>query len=503
MQTVQIGINKPCKLIKIYQYIQNFYNNTLVFPYKIESNTIFSIDSHFNKELIDLKNDILYINLTESTNLYQPNFLNLKIYFDILGCDINTLYDNEDNVNLISYAIYNFILINTGMKSEYPRVLDPISSIIEIVNNKKSFVRFGDGELRLMSKGGRFSDWNYASLLKNKELYSNILTELLKNNNCNIMIGICDTFDEKYADIWTDKYRSFWYGGLYAKRFLNTKCISMTNVYGSSFIGRLNQYKIFNSHKYSNYFNKLLLNKINIIICNKEVITSRINAGYFVSHSNIFVICKKETCKNNEKIVAINNENSVDSIILKTRSLCKKYNGNCFLHFGFYSKRICYELSQQDIKCVDLGRWGGIVPKYDKNEIYLINNIISILNYKINVTNINYKITTSNPDIISEFDPLILNLNKSTQENQTTIFKLSFPINTLEYKNFKVNIHIDSSEELVIFNGKQLINIKGGNKDNIIDIINYNTCYITLSNFNFIDKELIINSISLKILYIE
>lgn len=85
-----------------------------------------------------------------------------------------------------------------------PFVLDTDETIDEIVNNKFSVSRFGDGEFSLLTQSDEFSFQN-----KNNEL-SNRLKEILVSNDDNILIGIPNVFTDKALEIRTNESKKWW-----------------------------------------------------------------------------------------------------------------------------------------------------------------------------------------------------------------------------------------------------------------------------------------------------
>lgn len=111
-----------------------------------------------------------------------------------------------------------------------PSVLSFDDTIREIVHRKKSFSRFGDGEIRMLLDSGEIGFQNRNATLTKR------LREVLQSDKSNLMIGLPNTF----GTIWhhTLDSRIFWYGFnmLYATRFI--KELNLKNVYGDTNITR-------------------------------------------------------------------------------------------------------------------------------------------------------------------------------------------------------------------------------------------------------------------------
>lgn len=322
-----------CKELEdIFNLITLKFNNEIQFIYNIDienNNTSFCIQ--YNN--IELNNpDIKCLNIIDDKDYNNfPNILNLYYYYYILECDISTINVKYENLVYLSYVIYNFIVINTNFKINKPIVLDPISSIIYLQNNNKSFIRFGDGEISLL-QNKKFANWNYASKFSAKTniLFKNTLQLCL--NNDNLLCGICDIFESEYfINMFENDMILFWKP--WNKQYLNF--FNNDIIYLSCFIGRIFMYKNINQSKYIEHAGLLIKNKKNIIICNIDSINKYIDTYYFQSDNNIFILCKNESDYDDN---IINSE--LNNIIM---NIMKYYNDDInkiFLHYGVFSKYI-------------------------------------------------------------------------------------------------------------------------------------------------------------------
>src|SRR5690625_408680 len=104
------------------------------------------------------------------------------------------------------YYIYIYLLIrniylNCFLKK--PFILSNEKTISEIINNKKSFARFGDGEFRMLLDQNEkigFQDKNY-------EL-TNRLREVLNSSSEKLLIGLTNTFQYNFNFTLTSQI--FW-----------------------------------------------------------------------------------------------------------------------------------------------------------------------------------------------------------------------------------------------------------------------------------------------------
>jgi|SRR5690625_656456 len=132
------------------------------------------------------------------------------------------------------YYIYIYLLIrniylNCFLKK--PFILSNEKTISEIINNKKSFARFGDGEFRMLLDQNEkigFQDKNY-------EL-TNRLREVLNSSSEKLLIGLTNTF--QYNFNFTLDSQIFWLGfnAVYGKKILQK--IKKDKIYGDSLITR-------------------------------------------------------------------------------------------------------------------------------------------------------------------------------------------------------------------------------------------------------------------------
>lgn len=111
-----------------------------------------------------------------------------------------------------------------------PKILSFDQTVEEIILNKKSFSRFGDGEIRLLLDSGEIGFQKRNLVLTEK------LKEVLKNDSSNLLIGLPNTF--RNIGHHTLDSQIFWYGFnmMYAQIFL--KQLNLTKQYGDASITR-------------------------------------------------------------------------------------------------------------------------------------------------------------------------------------------------------------------------------------------------------------------------
>ena len=487
---------------EIFKIINEKFNSNLIFiNEKIEK-----IDYYIEYNNIQTKDDkyLNIINFKEDNYHNHKNVLNLHDYLYILDCNLDNINEKYENLVYISYVIYNFIIINTKLIINKPIVLDPISTIKLLLNKKSSLVRFGDGEIRYMHD----SFINYGNsvqkyidpVIMKKSLIENI-------NNTSIISCIPDAYYDEYYNTCFDKNKKNIITNQNGKNMgieYYNKFVLKDYIYGSCFIGRIYGYKNINNDKYiSFYINKFIKNKDNIIICSREEYKFFLNKYYFSSNNNIIIICPR----------LINDEYSFDIINYTNKILklcCSFKYENIYLHFGIYSKYISYILQKHNINTIDAGTF-NINFKLDKDFIYDINNVLSILNYYIYHNNVIKYNINSNNDVLDENEPLIININEILTENNKLnsymqCFGIKFNIEAISkhYINsvVKGKLKVKSNLPLKIFNGKNWLNINVKNYDNDLEIHNINKWRISPSN-EYLSENMGSKNIEFIIYYIE
>jgi len=478
-----MNIYYNCKeLTQLFNLITLKFNSELQFIYEdvIENKIDYYIE--YNNIKLDDSNCLNIIDYTDAT--YSSNILNLYTYYYILECDITTISEKYENLVYLSYVIYNFIIINTNFQTNKPIVLDPISTIIYLQNNNKSFVRYGDGEILLMQD----IYINYASTT-NKYISTDILKNaLLSNiNNKNILNGICDSFhDEYYNNCFHKKNQFSINNGEYMLRESYKPFVNCLTIYGSCFIGRVHGYTVINETKYLKMFNNMHIKKRNIIlVCNKNNINYFLDNVYW-NYLNIKVIFCPDLISSEIKF-DINKY--VENIITVAN---KDFSYKILLHFGIYSKYISYILNDKNISFMDLGFFKFRSLLFNKNHYYDIDNVLSSLNYYIFHNNvIGYEIIKNSTEILDESEPLIINikeiicLNNKLEPNMQS-FGIRFNQTSIanNYLNsiIKGKLTVKSNIPLKLFDGKKWLHINVDSYENNFDIYNINKWRISPSN---------------------
>jgi len=472
------------ELAEVFNLITLKFNSDLIFVHNVDDQN--DIESYY----IQYNNTKLNTDYSKCLNIVDckdnncfPNVLNLHSYYYILECDVSTIGVKYENLVYLSYVIYNFIVMNTKFQTNNPIVLDPISTMIYLQNDDKSFIRIGDGELSIL-ENKLFSDWNYASKIQNKEIFKESIAYSLHNSNSHLLSGICDIFETEYfTNVFNEEMILFWKN--FPERYLT---FSKNRIYGSCFVGRIFMYKNINQNKYLESIGSFVKNKKNIIVCNKDIMHKYINSYYFQSDKNIFVLCENEQNYDDNMLYV-----SMNKII---NNIIRYYNVNIhriFLHYGVFSKYVSvYLLNNNNIKTVDLGYFAFNTWLFPKNYYYDINNVLSSLNYYIFHNNIvPYDIITTSTDILDESDTIVINIKKIISLNDKLepnmqSFGIRFNQTSIadNYLNsvIKGKLSVKSNIPLKLFNGKNWLHINTDSYENDFEIYNINKWRISPSN---------------------
>lgn len=303
-------------------------------------------------------------------------------------------------------------------------------------------------------------------------------------------------------EVFNDDMKLFW------KNWHNNYSlfVKKNEIYGSCFIGRIFMYKNLNQNRFIELSSLLIVNKNNVVVCNKDSLYSFINNFYFCSNRNIYIMCNTEVIDDN-----IEHCNKIIENILNITNI---ENKTVYLHFGIFSKNIINKLKSTNIRTIDLGYFKFNCPILSKKFYYNIDNILSKINYYIFSNNtVKYESYTNN-QIIDEYEPLIIKINNiislnNKLDSNMEIFGIRFNQETLSqnYLNclIKGKLTVKSNIPIKIFNGKKWLHIDKNNYNNNFEIYNINKWRISPSNeflnlnLNKENVEFIIYDVRLKI----
>lgn len=247
--------------------------------------------------------------------------------------------------NKIIYKIRYFIA-NTIMKksidkkNNYFNIMDDVELVDDIVNNKKSYARFGDGELSLILNK------NYhISFQRNSDELSNELREILNSNEENLIIGINRSFNnpEEYNKEVVKYCRTFNF--IYREKY--KKMIPRDKIYGNSSITRF--YIDYDTSERESAFKRINnLKRIwdgkNLLIVEGEKTKLGVGNDLFASSGKIRRIL----------IPAINAFERKDKIIEAIMEN-KRENEVVLIAAGPTATILAYELAKKGVQAIDIG----------------------------------------------------------------------------------------------------------------------------------------------------
>lgn len=219
-----------------------------------------------------------------------------------------------------------------------PLVLDTDETIDEIVNNKFSVSRFGDGEFSLLTQSDEFSFQN-----KNNEL-SKRLKEILVSNDDNILIGIPNVFTNKALAIRTKESKKWWKRYMLYNRSQWYQYLNLNKTYCNANFTR-NYIAIKDKESCKEYFQnvKRIWDKRGVILVEGEFTRFGIGNDILDNASKV------------ERILAPN-ENAFDRYddIMKEVAKCKK-DKLILVALGPTATILAYDLNKYGFQAIDIG----------------------------------------------------------------------------------------------------------------------------------------------------
>ena len=144
------------------------------------------------------------------------------------------------------------------------KILTEEETIDYVLNTKSSICRFGDGEFRIM-RGFGISFQEHNQILQNK-----LISIINTKNEINCLIAIPPIY--KHTTNYDNKTTKYWNSIKNTKSIINANnLINPENIYGSSFISRIECLKTLNIYEYINNIKNLMLLGKNIFIINEKV----------------------------------------------------------------------------------------------------------------------------------------------------------------------------------------------------------------------------------------
>ena len=225
-------------------------------------------------------------------------------------------------------------------KNNYLNIMSDTNLVDEIVNNNKSFARFGDGELSLILN----KNFNI-SFQENSEELNKKLIEVLNSDLKNLIIGINRSFND--PSIYNKKVERYFRTFNFLNREKYKKIIPKDKVYGNSSITRF--YIDYDKKNLSEAYKRLnnlrrIWNKRKLLIVEGKHTRLGVGNDLFDNSKSIRRIIVPEK----------NAFNSFDEIIDTVKKHIKK-DEMVLLAVGPTATVLTYELAKNDIQAVDVG----------------------------------------------------------------------------------------------------------------------------------------------------
>lgn len=271
------------------------------------------------------------------TKSISDNFIEQK--YNHTHCLKNELILNifdSNNFKNYKYCIKNLELCKANQIFKGLKIISPESTLNEIIKNKKSISRFGDGEFSLIHGIS-------ISFQKSNKLLSKKLKNVLTSNEDGLLIGLPNSLKIEFLDKLIENSKIFWFNFIKRSKFLLT-LLNKNKIYYSSFISR---FYLFYKDKsgVTNFIKKLkkIWEKKDILIVEGEKTRLGIGNGLFNNTNSI----KRIICP------AINAFKLYDKIFNETLKVEKKKL--ILLAIGPTSTVLAYDLYKAGYQAIDIG----------------------------------------------------------------------------------------------------------------------------------------------------
>ncbi|WP_395042742.1 SP_1767 family glycosyltransferase [Flavobacterium sp.] len=225
-----------------------------------------------------------------------------------------------------------------SLRRNFPKlkIKSIFQTIDDIIINKKSISRFGDGELRMMIGNGKIVFQNENNDLSNK--LNEVLTSNLKNHIVALPEAFVSTKNLKLSS------RYFWKGYLNNNSNSFSRYLNKEAIYGNSFISRF--YMAYSNKEFAiEVVNKLkqIWNQKDILIVEGEFSRLGVGNDLFKNATSLKrIICPSENAFSiYDKILEVSKKHGKDKLIL--------------IALGPTATVLSYDLAKQDFWALDVG----------------------------------------------------------------------------------------------------------------------------------------------------
>lgn len=365
----------------------------------------------------------------KKSNIKNKRILSLFNHLYILDISETDLNKNDTIFYYFSNLIYNFILENYPSFANTCIVLDPIRSLEYIIDTKKSLSRFGDGEIN-MAKG-------YDIHYEKHDKFTEIFIEILKNNNDNCYVGLCDIFYKSSFKYWKIHEKNYWNKISWIN---NYQLFCPKNIiYLSAQISRPNHYAyehddnlpLFNYFNYITLKQQIFINKRILCIQNFDYLSNfYINILYPAYKIDYFIIKSSNASIDMNQIINYVMKNNYELILLFA---------------GPMASHLSYLFSSNNIQSIDMGQC---------NYPSITNNKEEFLQYVLNINNLLnlYNVRILQPQIFNDFSYININLNTQILNKNITWTINNLILKEEHSKLTSILLHFESTENLKLLN---------------------------------------------------
>lgn len=241
---------------------------------------------------------------------------------------------------------YRYALRDEELIIPRPRILNPEETVELLLEKPKSFSRFGDGELNIMTgRGIPFQHWD--------PKLADYLWEIIKNENENLYVGICYEWFHSNENA-TENVKDFMRKNGYKYRHLVLPVCNMDRVYIDAAFNQV--YMHTEGLDYDSYYEKIK----NLFKGRKIVLFS----GKGVLQKLEYDVFDEAIERIDVEGPATNAFDQFEELLEKAKSYSKDYT-LCFI-LGPASKALCYELSKFGYVAWDIGHLAEDYNAYRK-----------------------------------------------------------------------------------------------------------------------------------------
>jgi len=202
-----------------------------------KSNSAFPHTKNFEKLIHMLKNEIpqqVYKNSICYSYMLERDFgLNKKMWWEIIPRNKWSIVKFDKLEHYIKSMIKPWIYAN---ELDDISVLNMEETLEELIKNRKSISRFGDGEYNIALNN---KTWRSSNFQRKDKKLSERLSEVLMSDEENFLVGVPNPmFDSEYLKLRTNSSRSFWTSYNKDPGYKLLKLHDRNKVYGSAMITR-------------------------------------------------------------------------------------------------------------------------------------------------------------------------------------------------------------------------------------------------------------------------